>query len=282
MLSIYNNRIVAMCDHGRGLDGRNVARGRHRRQAAGRNSRLRARRWPKLSQNRAMARHFKIITQKPCYVTIKTEHYTLATAEIKSYHQNRSASSLSKQRSQLTFGIDGIAHRWFHSYLSSRKQYVRWGPSRSSVTYLTCGVPQGSVIGPILFVLYTVDLLSVIDNHGLSPHMYADDTQVYCSCKPTAITAFTAKISECVQAATSWMRSNRLQPNPELYAFCLSSYAQPSFLFFGLHVILSQEGPQQGDPLAPLLFCTTVHPLISSLSSDLTAGYLDDLTLAGP
>lgn len=69
---------------------------------------------------------------------------------------------------------------------------------------------------------------------------------------------------------------------PELYAFCLSSYAQPSFLFFGSHVILSQEGPQQGDPLGPLLFCTTVHPLISSLSSDLTAGYLDDLTLAGP
>ena len=40
---------------------------------------------------------------------------------------------------------------------------------------------------------------------------------------------------------------------PELYAFCLSSYAQPSFLFFGSHVILSQEGPQQGDLLKPLL-----------------------------
>ena len=69
---------------------------------------------------------------------------------------------------------------------------------------------------------------------------------------------------------------------PELYAFCLSSYSQPSFLYFGSHVILSQEGPQQGDPLGPLLFCSTIHPLISSLSSDLTLGYLDDLTLAGP
>jgi len=69
---------------------------------------------------------------------------------------------------------------------------------------------------------------------------------------------------------------------PELYAFCLSSYSQPSFLYFGSHVLLSQEGPQQGDPLGPLLFCSTIHPLITSLSSDLTLGYLDDLTLAGP
>ena len=72
---------------------------------------------------------------------------------------------------------------------------------------------------------------------------------------------------------------------PELYAFCLSrlsSYSQPSFLYFGSYVILSQEGPQQGDPLGLLLFCSTIHPFVTSLSSDLTLGYLDDLTLAGP
>jgi len=69
---------------------------------------------------------------------------------------------------------------------------------------------------------------------------------------------------------------------PELYAFCLSSYSQPSFLYFCSHVLLSGEGPQQGDPLGPLLFCTTIHPLITSLGSDFTLGYLDDLTLAGP
>ena len=45
--------------------------------------------------------------------------------------------------------------------------------------------------------------------------MYADDTQVYGSCRPSAMTTFTTKISECVEATTSWMRSNRLQPNPE-------------------------------------------------------------------
>ena len=60
-----------------------------------------------------------------------------------------------------TFGIGDTALRWFQSYLSSRKQYVRRGPNMSSVIYLVCGVPQGSVH----FVLYNVDLLEVIDSY---------------------------------------------------------------------------------------------------------------------
>jgi len=51
-------------------------------------------------------------------------------------------------------------------------------------------------------------------NRGLLPHMYADDAQLYGSCRPSAVTAFTTKVSECVEATTSWMRSDRLQLNP--------------------------------------------------------------------
>ena len=83
---------------------------------------------------------------------------------------------------------------------------VNIGPNKSSVTFLVCGVPQGSVllyVGPILLVLYTVDLLSVIENYGLTPHMYADDG----SCPLTAVTAFMSNISECIEAATFWVRS---------------------------------------------------------------------------
>jgi len=113
--------------------------------------------------------------------------------------------SILLRRLHLTFSIDDTAHGWFQSYLSSRKQYVRRGPSKSSVTSLVCGVPQGSILGPILFVLYTVDLLMVIESHRLSPHMYADDTQVYGSYHPSAVTTFTTKVSECVEATTSYI-----------------------------------------------------------------------------
>ena len=68
---------------------------------------------------------------------------------------------------------------------------------------------------------------------------------------------------------------------PELYAFCLSAYVQPSILFYGPYTLLSNEGPQQGDPIGPLMFSNAVHPLLESLGSELTEGYLDDLTLGG-
>jgi hypothetical protein len=69
---------------------------------------------------------------------------------------------------------------------------------------------------------------------------------------------------------------------PELYSYCSSAYGNSSVLHFGTFTILSEEGAQQGDPLGPLLFCTAIQPLIAGLSSDLTLGYLDDLTLGGP
>ena len=68
---------------------------------------------------------------------------------------------------------------------------------------------------------------------------------------------------------------------PEIYRFCHTAYFFDSFLKFGKFTVLSQEGVQQGDPLGPLLFCLSVHPILSSLISLLVAGYLDDFTLGG-
>ena len=58
-----------------------------------------------------------------------------------------------------------VAHQWIRSYLSGWTQRVRHGYKKSTLTRLMCGVPQGSVLGPILFVLYTVDLISLIESH---------------------------------------------------------------------------------------------------------------------
>ena len=63
-------------------------------------------------------------------------------------------------------------------------------------------------------MLYVADLAAVISQHGLSPHQYADDAQIYGSCSPTDLHAFSLKVSEFLNDVASWMRCNRLQLNP--------------------------------------------------------------------
>jgi len=118
-------------------------------------------------------------------------------------------------RHRVTFGNHDTVHWWFQSYLLGRTQYVRRGLLKSSIVRLSCGVTQGSVLGPLLFILHTADLMSLIEDNGFSPHQYADDTQVYGSCRPVEFNAFSAKLSECTGVVSNWMRSNRLQLNSD-------------------------------------------------------------------
>jgi hypothetical protein len=119
------------------------------------------------------------------------------------------------ERLRVSFGIDGVALEWFRSYLFNRSQYVLCGSSRSQTVRLVCGVPQGSVLGPILFILYTADLVSLVKNCNFTPHIYADDTHIFGSCTPSEVDSFLSKVSGCVCAVAEWTRSNRLQLNSE-------------------------------------------------------------------
>ena len=83
-----------------------------------------------------------------------------------------------------SFGIRGDSLRWFKSYLQDRTQTVQIGSSTSEPVTLKYGVPQGSVLGPILFTMYTTPLGNITRNHSLVFHLYADDTQLYISFTP--------------------------------------------------------------------------------------------------
>ncbi|XP_076854565.1 uncharacterized protein LOC143509593 [Brachyhypopomus gauderio] len=110
-------------------------------------------------------------------------------------------------------GITGNAWTWFASYLEGRSYQVTWGGSTSTPCKLSTGVPQGSVLGPLLFSLYTRSLGESISAHGFSYHCYADDTQLFFSFPPSD-TQVSARISACLKDIASWMAAHHLKLNP--------------------------------------------------------------------
>uniref|UniRef100_A0A669DS15 Reverse transcriptase domain-containing protein n=1 Tax=Oreochromis niloticus TaxID=8128 RepID=A0A669DS15_ORENI len=111
-------------------------------------------------------------------------------------------------------GLSGAVHNWFTSYLSDRTFMVSMDTCSSKIHKMTCGVPQGSVLGPVLFNLYMLPLGGVIRRHGVNFHSYADDTQLYISVSPDDTRPMDA-LFNCILDIKSWMAENFLQLNQD-------------------------------------------------------------------
>ena len=90
------------------------------------------------------------------------------------------------------------ALNWFLSYLTGRHQTIKIANCFSAALPTSCGVPQDSVLGPLLFTLYTTPLSSVIQNHNLDHHLYADDTQIYISLATSDTNRSLNQLSDCL------------------------------------------------------------------------------------
>ena len=108
-----------------------------------------------------------------------------------------------------------MALSWFRSYLADRSQTVVVDGLRSEASSLRFGVPQGSVLGPVLFVLYTRPLDDIFSRHAVGHHAFADDTQMQKSCPPKDIDSVIAEVQLCVSDVKAWMSANKLQLNDE-------------------------------------------------------------------
>ena len=128
------------------------------------------------------------------------------------------------ERLNVNFGIKGLALTWLQSYLSNRRQAVQILGASSAETGVPYGVPQGSVLGPVLFTLYTSPLGHISRKHGLQSHFYADDTQLYTTFCPTISgDDFNAlhSMTSCLHDIQEWMAANFLKFNSQKTKFLI-------------------------------------------------------------
>ena len=107
------------------------------------------------------------------------------------------------------YGIRGNMLHWFKSYLSNRKQYVSINGKSSLPLDISCGVPQGSVLGPLLFLLYINDLPNT--SNVLNFYLFADDTNIYY--ESNSLQELEKTINKELNKLYLWLNINRLPLN---------------------------------------------------------------------
>ena len=107
------------------------------------------------------------------------------------------------------YGVRSNALKWFESYLSNRKQYVTYNGISSVIKTVKCGVPQGSILGPLLFLIHINDLCSVCKH--TFPILFADDTNLFSSGKD--IKTLETNINDELSRISLWLKVNKLSLN---------------------------------------------------------------------
>ena len=125
------------------------------------------------------------------------------------------STTISLLRLECSFGVKGTALKWFASYLKNRPQSVKVSGFQSEKGFLQFGVPQGSVLGPVLFTMYTQPLVHIMRKFNILYHLYADDTQLYGSDYPNELPDLINRFEHCIAEVKAWMKVNKLKLNDE-------------------------------------------------------------------
>ena len=142
-------------------------------------------------------------------------------------------------------GVTGVPLTWFESYLSKRSQRIRIGSTTSRPATLSRGVPQGSVLGPVLFTSYTIPISSICKKHGVYYHIYADDTQLYVSFDPTTPgdrERALARLKSCIAEIRAWMLTHELKLNDNKTEFFIFQSRHHNQKYGTCHLDIRQIG----------------------------------------
>ena len=108
-------------------------------------------------------------------------------------------------RLQTSFEIRGKVLSWILSFISQRTQVVSFNGKQSIKSAVVCGVPQGIVQGPVLYMLYTADVIEIARRYGITPHSYADDTQLFIRTPASSCVTRIPRMTACIEKLERWM-----------------------------------------------------------------------------